>query len=114
MGDVHGVRKNPSIDQDLKSSFESLEPTRPALAASGEVDTHMQLGWETGSWRDVLETEPIVVSAFGAQSLPAPDSPVWDEIGKRWPVADDDPAWRYPGFQPGNWAEPGVGLPSPY
>jgi beta-mannosidase len=114
MGDVHVVRQNHSIDQDLKSSFESLDPTRPALAASGEVDTHMQLGWETGTWRDVLETEPMVVSAFGAQSLPAPDSPVWDDIGKRWPVADDDAAWRYAGFQPVNWAERGVGLPSAY
>jgi hypothetical protein len=114
MGDVHVVRQNHSIDQDLKSAFESLDPTRPALAASGEVDTHMQLGWETGSWREVLETEPIVVSAFGAQSLPASDSPVWDDIGKRWPVADDDAAWRYAGFQPVNWAERGVGLPSAY
>src|SRR5262249_1192608 len=31
---------------------------------------------------------------------------------KRWPVADDEPAWRHAGFQPVNWAERGVGLPS--
>jgi hypothetical protein len=37
---------------------------------------------------------------------------VWDAIGKRWPVADDEPAWRHAGFQPINWAERGAGLPS--
>ena len=114
MGDVHVVRQNHSIDQDLKASFESLDSTRPALAASGEVDTHMNLGWEEGTWRDVLDTEPTIVTAFGAQSLPAVDSPAWEEIGARWPVADDDAAWRYAGFQPVNWAERGVGLPSAY
>jgi len=114
MGDVHVVRQNHSIDQDLKSSFETLDPTRPALAASGEVDTHLQLGWEEGSWRDILETEPVMVTAFGAQSLPQVDSPVWDDIGRRWPVADDDAGWRYAGFEPVNWAERGVGLPSAY
>jgi beta-mannosidase len=114
MGDVHVVRQNHSIDQDLKSSFEALDPTRPALAASGEIDTHLQLGWEEGSWRDVIETEPTIVTAFGAQSLPSLDSPVWEDIGRRWPVADDDAAWRHVGFQPVNWAERGVGLPAAY
>ena len=114
MGDVHIVRQNHSVDQDLKATFEALDPTRPALAASGETDMHMQLGWEEGSWRDILDTEPLMVTAFGAQSLPAADSPVWDDIGKRWPVADDDPAWRHAGFQPVNWAERGVGLPSAF
>ena len=114
MGDVHVVRQNHSIDQDLKAAFEAADPTRPALAASGEVDVHMRLGWEDGSWRDVLETEPIIVTQFGAQSLPSIESPVWEEIGKRWPVADDDPAWRHAGYQPVNWAERGVGPPSAY
>ena len=114
MGDVHIVRQNHSVDQDLKATFEALDPTRPALAASGETDTHMQLGWEEGSWREILDTEQLIVTAFGAQSLPDADSPVWDDIGKRWPVADDDPAWRYAGFQPVNWAERGVGLPSAF
>ena len=35
-----------------------------------------------------------------------------DRIGRRWPVADDDAAWRHAGFQPVNWAERGAGLPS--
>jgi beta-mannosidase len=114
MGDVHVVRQNHSIDQDLKAAFVAMDPTRPVLAASGEVDVHMRLGWEEGTWRDVLDTEPIIVTQFGAQSLPATESPVWDDIGKRWPVADDEPAWRYAGYQIVNWAERGVGPPSAY
>ena len=112
LGDVHAVRQNHSIDQELKASFERMDPTRPAMAASGEVDEHLLLGWTSGSWREVANVEPVMVTAFGAQSLPAVDSPVWKEIASHWPVADDDPAWRYAGFQPVNWAERGVGLPS--
>ena len=112
LGDVHSVRQNHSIDQDLKSSFERLDPSRPAIAASGDVDLHLMLGWSDGSWRDIGLVEPMMVTAFGAQALPDVESPVWNSIGKRWPVADDDPAWRHAGFQPVNWAERGVGLPS--
>ncbi|TAN32373.1 hypothetical protein EPN29_09390 [bacterium] len=112
LGEVHAVRQNHSIDQDLKASFERLDPSRPALAASGEVDLHLMLGWAAGSWRDLAQVEPLMVTAFGAQSLPAADSPVWESIDARWPVADDEPAWRHAGFQPVNWAERGVGLPS--
>ncbi|MEO8744581.1 MAG: hypothetical protein ABI334_03355 [Candidatus Dormiibacterota bacterium] len=112
LGEVHAVRQNHSIDQDLKASFDRLDPGRPSLAASGEVDLHLMLGWSTGPWQDFAQVEPLVVSAFGAQSLPAADSPVWDQIETRWPVADDDPSWRHAGFQPDNWAERGAGLPS--
>ena len=112
LGDVNAVRQNHSIDQELRVAFEHLDSTRPALAASGEVDQHAFLGWATGTWKGITEAEPVMVSAFGAQSLPAVDSPVWESIGTRWPVADDDAAWRYAGFQPVNWAERGVGLPS--
>ena len=112
MGDVNVVRQNHSIDQDLKAGFEALDSTRPALPASGETDVHLRLGWEEGTWKDVVDTEPLIVTAFGAQSLPSIGSPVWDDIGDRFPVADDEPSWRYAGFQPVNWAERGVGLPS--
>jgi len=114
LGDVNAVRQNHSIDQELRVAFEHLDTTRPALAASGEVDQHDLLGWATGSWKSVSEAEPVMVSAFGAQSLPAADSPVWESIGATWPVADDEAAWRYAGFQPVNWAERGVGLPSAF
>ena len=112
LGDVHSVRQNHSIDQELKAAFERLDPSRPAIAASGDVDLHLTLGWSDGSWRDIARVEPLMVSAFGAQSLPSTDSPAWAGIGDRWPVADDEPAWRHAGFQPVNWAERGVGLPS--
>ena len=112
LGDVHSVRQNHSIDQELRVAFEQLDPTRPALAASGDVDQHLLLGWSAGSWKDIADAEPVMVSAFGAQALPSVDSPVWDAIGGRWPVPDDDAAWRHAGFQPINWAERGVGLPS--
>jgi len=114
MGDVHVVRQNHSVDQELKAGFEALDATRPALAASGETDVHLRFGWEEGTWRDVIETEPLLVTAFGSQSLPPIGSAVWDEIGDRFPVADDEPSWRHAGFQPVNWAERGVGLPSAY
>jgi beta-mannosidase len=112
LGDVHAVRQNHPIDQELKASFETLDATRPALAASGEIDQHLMYGWTDGTWRDLTEAEPVMVSAFGAQSLPSADSPVWKEIASPWPVADDDASWRFAGFQPVNWAERGVGLPS--
>jgi beta-mannosidase len=112
LGDVHAVRQNHSIDQELKASFERLDPTRPALAASGEADQHLLLGWTSGSWRDLAQAEPVMATAFGAQSLPSSNSPVWNEIASGWGVADDEPSWRHAGFQPVNWAERGVGLPS--
>ncbi len=112
LGEVHAVRQNHSIDQDLKGSFERIDPSRPALAASGEVDLHLMLGWSAGSWSDLAHVEPLIVTAFGAQSLPDAGSPAWEHIETRWPVADDEPSWRYAGFQPVNWAERGAGLPS--
>jgi hypothetical protein len=112
LGEVHAVRQNHSIDQDLKASFERLDPSRPALAASGEVDVHVMLGWSAGSWSDLAHLEPLMVTEFGAQSLPVAGSPVWEHIQTRWPAADDEPSWRHAGFQPVNWAERGCGLPS--
>ncbi|MHB8587255.1 MAG: glycoside hydrolase family 2 protein [Candidatus Dormibacteraceae bacterium] len=112
LGEVHAVRQNHSIDQELKASFERLDPSRPALAASGDVDLHLMLGWSTGSWADLAHVEPMMVTAFGAQSLPDVDSPAWEQIETRWPAADDEPSWRHAGFQPVNWAERGAGLPS--
>ncbi|HEV2140118.1 MAG TPA: hypothetical protein VGT01_02915 [Candidatus Dormibacteraeota bacterium] len=112
LGEVHSVRQNHSIDQELKASFDQMDPSRPSIAASGDVDLHLVQGWSAGSWRDIGHVEPMMVTAFGAQSLPDVDSPVWEEIGRRWPVADDDATWRHAGFQPINWAERGAGLPS--
>lgn len=112
LGDVHAVRQNHSIDQELKAVFERIDPTRPALAASGDVDLRLMLGWSEGAWQDLAQVEPLMAGAFGAQALPSADSEAWESIGGAWPVADDEPAWRHAGFQPVNWAERGAGLPS--
>ncbi|HKC20491.1 MAG TPA: glycoside hydrolase family 2 TIM barrel-domain containing protein [Candidatus Dormibacteraeota bacterium] len=112
LGEVHSVRQNHSIDQELKAAFDHLDPTRPSVAASGDIDLHLMQGWSDGSWADIAHVEPLMVTAFGAQSLPDVDSPAWKGIGARWPVADDDAGWRHAGFQYVNWAERGVGLPS--
>src|SRR5712692_1563299 len=88
LGEVHAVRQNHSIDQDLKASFEHLDSSRPALAASGEVDLHLMVGWSAGSWGDLMQVEPLMVTSFGAQSLPDVDSPAWESIGSNgasWP-----------------------------
>ena len=53
LGDVHTVRQNHSVDQDLKAGFDRLDPSRPSIAASGDVDLHLMLGWSDGSWRDI-------------------------------------------------------------
>ena len=101
-GDPRGLRiaeLTTSIVRVQQSSFERIDPSRPALAASGEVDQHLLLGWASGSWRDLAQAEPTMVTAFGAQSLPSIDSPVWKEIGGRWPVADDEPSWRHAGAE---------------
>ncbi|HEX2680561.1 MAG TPA: glycoside hydrolase family 2 TIM barrel-domain containing protein, partial [Candidatus Dormibacteraeota bacterium] len=112
LGEVHTVRQNHSIDQELRAAFEHLDPSRPAIAASGDVDLHVMQGWSAGSWQDFAQLEPTMVGEFGAQSLPSAESHVWERIGRRWPVPDDDAAWRHAGFQPVNWAERGAGLPS--
>ena len=114
LGDVFAVRQNHAIDQELKERAESLDPSREALAASGETDLHTYLGWRSGSWSDLGDLEPGLVTEFGAQALPSLDSPAWRELGGAWPVGDAEPRWIYGGFLPGPWSERGVGLPSAY
>src|SRR5256886_15781201 len=93
LADVHSVRQNHPIDQELKAAFERLAPSRPAIAASGGTDLLLTLGWSDGPWRDIAPVEPLMVSAFGAQPLPSPDSSAWAGVGVRWPGAGDEPAW---------------------
>ncbi|HYZ02363.1 MAG TPA: glycoside hydrolase family 2 TIM barrel-domain containing protein [Candidatus Binatia bacterium] len=112
LGDVHAVRQNYTIDQELKATLERLDPSRTALAASGELDQHLWLGWREGGWHQFGDVLPGFVSEFGAQALPDTDSPVWETLGRHWPVDPEDPRWLYAGFQHPAWAERGVGLPS--
>jgi beta-mannosidase len=114
LADVHAVRQNHTVDHEAKALFEELDPTRVALAGSGDTDSHLFLGWRSGGWEQLGEAEPRLVSEYGAQALPPAGSPVWEELGRRWPVADADPAWLHAGFQPGAWAGAGVGLPSDF
>ena len=112
LADVHSVRQNYSIDQEAAALFEKLDPTRPALAGSGDLDTMVRAGWGEGPWPAIAELEPRLVSEYGAQALPSAGSPAWEDLDAGWPVADDDPGWLYAGFQPFAWTESGAGLPS--
>jgi beta-mannosidase len=112
LADVHAVRQNYTIDQEAKAMAEALDPARRALAASGEVDEHLWAGWRDEGWAALRDADPRFVTEYGAQALPSLDSSVWSDLGRRWPVADDEPAWLFAGFQAAAWAEQGVGLPS--
>lgn len=114
LGDVHAVRQNYTIDQEVKATLESLDPTRPALAASGEFDQHLWLGWREGSWHHFADVLPRFVSAFGAQALPPAGSPDWSALKTRWPVSGDDATWLFAGYQSPQWAEHGIGLTEDY
>ena len=114
LGDVHAVRQNYTIDQEVKATIEQLDPTRTVLAASGDLDQHLWLGWREGSWHHFGDVLPGFVTEFGAQSLPGLDSPDWEALGRRWPVPADDPAWLYAGYEAAAWSEHGVGLPGDY
>ena len=114
LADVHSVRQNYSIDQDVKGILEKLDPSRPALAGSGDLDSQVRAGWTDGPWPAIADREPRFVSEYGAQAFPALDSPVWEDLSRAWPIADDDPGWLYAGFDPFAWIESGVGLPSDY
>lgn len=114
LADVHAVRQNYTVDQAAQAQFRKLDPTRAALAASGEFDSHEYAGWQTGGWPQLGGAEGGMISEFGAQALPSLESPAWESIGQRWPVPDDDPAWIYSGFQSWAWSAHGVGLPSDY
>jgi beta-mannosidase len=111
LADVHAVRQNYTIDHEIKSVIESIDPTRTALAASGEFDQHLWLGWRDGSWHDYAEVLPGFVSEFGAQSPPSRGSAAWEGLSASWPLPADDARWLYAGFQLPAWAERGAGLP---
>ncbi len=112
LADVHAVRQNYTIDQEARALISGLDPSRPALAASGEFDEHIWAGWRGAGWETLRDLEPQLVTEFGAQALPSLDSPVWDEIGRRWPVAADEPAWLNAGLEPPAWSDHGAGLPA--
>jgi beta-mannosidase len=112
LGDVHTVRQNYTVDQEASATLERLDPSRPALASSGERDAHVYAGWRDGPWTDFQELATPLLSEFGAQALPDSRSEVWQSLPRGVREVDEDPSWLYAGFQPANWVEHGVGLPS--
>ncbi|HKA10576.1 MAG TPA: glycoside hydrolase family 2 TIM barrel-domain containing protein [Candidatus Dormibacteraeota bacterium] len=111
LADVHAVRQNYTIDHEIKAIIEELDPTRTALAASGDLDHHLWLGWCEGSWSGFADALPGFVSEFGAQAAPSLGSPAWEGLSTEWPLRSDDPRWLYAGFQLPAWAERGAGVP---
>lgn len=112
LGDVHAVRQNYTVDQESRATLERLDPSRPALAGSGEQDAHVYAGWRDGAWTEFQELRTPLLSEFGAQALPDTQSEVWQSLSRGVREADEDPSWLHAGFQPASWAEHGVGLPS--
>ena len=114
LADVHAVRQNYTIDHEIKAIIEEMDPTRTALAASGELDQHLWLGWRDGTWTSYADALPGFVTEFGAQAAPSLGSAAWDGLNAAWPLQADDPRWLYAGFQLPAWAEHGAGLPEDY
>jgi beta-mannosidase len=111
LGDVHAVRQNYTIDHEVKALIEGLDPTRIALAASGDLDQHLWLGWREGDWTGYADALPGLASEFGAQATPSLGSPAWEGLSMGWPLRSDDPRWLFAGFQLPAWAERGAGAP---
>ncbi len=112
LGERHVEQLNRDVDEEAAARLRELDPSRPALAASGDKDKHLYFGWYYGHWRDLAIQNPVFVSEVGAQSLPNPNSPVWRHLNRSWPIAEDDEGWRYAGYQPREWVKSGIGPPS--
>ncbi len=110
--DVHESATNRELDEGSVQRAAITDPSRPAIPASGDLDVHLYHGWYTGSWTDNRDLEPAFPSEFGVQALPNLTSPVWDSIGRRWPVGPVDAAWAHADFQSPFWVSPGVGAPT--
>jgi beta-mannosidase len=112
--DMYIAQTNRQMNEAMAEQVRALDPTRPALAASGQYDRHLYSGWYTGHWRDNRDLRPAFPSEFGVQALPNLDSPFWETVNTAWPVSSDDPTWAYAGYQPMFWDHPGVGAPAQY
>ena len=112
--DIQQAGTNRDMDQAAAARVRALDPSRPAVPASGELDQHLYHGWYTGAWLDNRDLHPSFPTEFGVQALPNRDSPVWATVNTNWPVEADDPSWAHAGYQSIFWASPGVGLPSQY
>jgi beta-mannosidase len=109
----HGERNleqlNRDVDEEAATLTRRLDPTRPVLVASGDQDDHLRVGPD---WRSLDGLAPLFVSELGVPALPTPNSPVWRHLNRSWPIADDDPSWRFGGFDLNAFLASGVGPPS--
>ena len=112
--DVHAAKTNRQMNEAMAAHARVLDPTRPAIAASGQYDQHLYDGWYTGHWRDNRKQTPTFPTEFGVQALPNRDSPFWETVNTHWPVDVDDPTWAHAGYQSVFWINPGVGGPAQY
>jgi len=103
-----------AVDHEAAALVAALDPSRPTLPASGDVDEHLYHGWYVGSLADVAHLAPTHPTEFGAQALPSIGSPVWLALNANWPVDAEDPGWLFAGYQPLQWASQGVGAPREY
>ena len=100
LGERHTEQLNRDVDEEAAGLLRELDGTRPVIPSSGDQDSHCEVGWSHGHWRDLGKLSPGFVTEVGAQALPNANSPVWRHLNRGWPVADDDPSWRYAGYQP--------------
>lgn len=112
--DIQQAGTNRDLDQASAARVRALDPSRPAIPASGELDQHLYHGWYTGAWRDNRDLHPPFPTEFGVQALPNQASPVWATVNTHWPIEPDDHSWAHAGYQSIFWSRSGVGLPAQY
>lgn len=108
LGERHIEQLNRDVDEEAAALLRELDPERPVLVASGDQDAHLSLAIPDAV-AGLSDRPPAFVSELGAPALPSAASPVWRHVNRTWPVADDDPSWRFAGYDPHEWA--GLGLP---
>lgn len=113
-GEPHRSRACREEDRNCTLRARALDPERPVITASGEKDAHTYGGWYHGTWLHFREVAPRFVTEYGAQALPAVDSPVWAHLSQGWPVRATEPSWLWAGYQPEQWARFGVGAPEQF
>ncbi len=102
------------IDESAARLVQSLDPTRPAIAASGQYDQHLYHGWYIGHWSDNRSLQPTFPSEFGVQALPNQSSPFWETVNAIWPIHSDESSWAYADYQAAFFENPGIGSPTDY
>lgn len=107
-GERHLEQLNRDVDEDAAALVRRLDSTRPVLTASGAEDDHIPV---PPDWHALDQQAPLFCSEIGVAALPSANSPVWRHLNRSWPVADDDPSWRFAGFDLDAFLASGVGAP---